>query len=306
MNFKYKNILSLYIQSIFASCFFVNVASADNLFTTSVVVPPSVPPSASLYLPTASLSAYSGVGAAAPGDYSAVDVNPAIMSALKKQYTLFGNTAWQTNDKLIELGVFDNSTTQVSTLIRIRESVPNQDDTRDRRYTLGISYQIPKTHISFGISLDYEQLTLTNLTSSKDFNYFAGTGFLYEYTMTSGRPIFIGGGMNRIFDAYGSIIYDVGISTTFLEGFYSISLDTLSSNLSGLNKIVGSLDIIANHFLDLKGSYGYATRDQKAVWGGGVFFHGPVLQLFYTFASSDSNASSTLRQTAGCALNFNF
>jgi len=89
-----------------------------------------------------------------------------------------------------------------------------------------------------------------------------------------------------------------------LDGFYALSIDGLSSNISGFQKVVGSLDVIANQFLDLKASYGYLTKNEKPVWGAGIFFHAPVIQLFYTFASSDSDDTTTLRQTAGCALNF--
>ena len=274
--------------------------------SNSISAPIVIPPSPSLYEPTAALAAYSGLGAAAPGDYSSTDVNPAITSALKKQYLLFGDTSWQQYDNLVDFGILDNTSTEVATLIRVRESVPNDFDTRDRRFTLGLSYQIPKTTLGFGVTMDYEQLTLTSLTASSAYNYFGGIGFLYQYTSSSGRPFFIGAGMNRIFDAYNPIEYDVGISTTFLKGFYALSLDGLSSNISGLEKIVGSLDVIANQFLDLKGSYGYLTKDKKAVWGAGIFFHAPVIQLFYTFASSDSNDTTTPRQTAGCALNFVF
>lgn len=304
---RYKNIFLKLVKVILfsllnASCYIAFDTSIYAATTTSTVIPPS----ASLYEPTASMAAYSGLGAAAPGDYSSTDANPAITSAFRRQYLIFGDTSWQTHDNLVDFGILDNTSTAVATLVRVRESVPNDFDTRDRRFTLGLAYQIPKTNLGFGVTMDYEQLTLTSLTSSNNYNYFGGVGFLYEYITASGRPIFVGAGMNRIFDAYTPAIYDTGISTTFLDGFYALSTDALSSNLSGLLKVVGSLDIIANQFLDLKGSYGYLTKDKKEVWGAGIFFHAPVIQLFYTFASSDSNDTTTPRQTAGCALNFIF
>jgi len=188
-----KNFFSYVVKFIFlSSCLISSVVLAASLNPTTAVIPPS----ASLYLPTATLAAYSGLGAAAPGDYSAVDVNPAIMSAFKKQYILFGDTSWQKYDNLVDAGVLDNTTTSVATLVRVRESVPNDFDTRDRRFTLGLSYQVPKTHLSFGLSMDYEQLTLTDFTTSSNYNYFSGVGFLYEFLTKSGRPIFVGAGMN--------------------------------------------------------------------------------------------------------------
>ncbi|MES2615977.1 MAG: hypothetical protein V4591_11255 [Bdellovibrionota bacterium] len=302
MKFKYKNFFSHLVKSVFAThCFVLSALAATNSNSKTP------PPSYALDLPTASLAAYSGLGAAAPGDYSSADVNPAIMSAFKKQYVLFGDTSWQHYDNLVGGGIFDNTTTSIATLLHVRESVPNDIDSRDRRFTLGLSYQIPKTNLSLGLTANYEQLVLTNLTSSSSsYNYFAGTGFLYEYIMKSGRPIFIGVGVNKIFDTDSSIEYDTGISTAFFDGFYSLSLDGLSSNISGLEKVVGSLQIVANQYLDLKGSYGYLTKDQKNAWGAGIFFHAPVIQLFYTFASSDIGDTNSVRQTAGCALNFIF
>lgn len=301
MKFQYHNLFSIVVTGM-ASIFFVSTALAAKRNSTSTVVPPS----SSLYLPTGSLAAYSGLGAAAPGDYSSVDANPAIMSAFKKQYVLFGDASWQTDTNVVGGGIIDNSTTDVATLIRVRESVPNDYDTRDRRFTLGLSYQIPRTNLSLGLSADYEQLTLTNLTSSDESNFFAGIGFLYEYVTSSGRPFFVGAGINRLFDIYSPVTYDTGISTTFFDGFYSVSLDALSTNASGFQKVIGSVQVVANRFFDLKGSYGYLTKDKKPAWGAGFFFHAPVIQLFYTFASSDSGDTSKIRQTAGCALNFAF
>ena len=272
-----------------------------NAFAATAVV---VPPARALSEPTGSLSAYSGLGAAAPGDYSSTDVNPAIMSALKKQYILFGDTSWESRLDLVDFGVLDTSSTSVATVLRIRESIPDDVTPRDRRFTLGLSYKVPDTNFSFGGSFDYEQLSLFSFTKANDRNYFGGAGFLYEVMTKTGIPVFIGAGMTHLGDVYSPALYDIGASTTFLDGYYSANLDGLFSNLSGLQKIVGSLNIIVNQFMDIKGSYGYRTRDKRDVWGGGIFFHAPVLQLYYTFASSDSDDTTSIRQTAGCALNF--
>jgi hypothetical protein len=280
-------------------------ALARNLITeqsTKVVVPPAKP----LTEPIGSLATYSGLGAASPGDYTSSDVNPAITSALKKQYLLFANTAWQKHDNLIDFGVFDNTSTDIATIFRVRESIPNDVTPRDRRFTLGLSYQIPKTNLSFGANFDYEQLTLTSLTNHNDYNYFASTGFLYEYLTNSGRPIFIGLGLNKLLDEYNPVEYDLGVSTTLLDGFYSIGADQLFTNINGLEKIAASLSIVANEFMNLKGSYGYLTKKGANFWSAGIFFQGPNLQLFYTFASSETDDTTALRQTAGAALNFVF
>jgi hypothetical protein len=303
MKCQYKKFFFLFVKSnlFFLSFIFFQLKTSASTFVDNVI-----PPSSSLYLPTASLAAYNGLGAAAPGDYSSAEVNPAIMSALKKQYTVFGDTSWQRSANLVDFGVIDSTTTKIATLIRIRESIPNTPDLRDRRYTLGFSYQVPQTDFSLGLTMDYEQLTITNLTSSDSSNFFTGAGVLYELFSKSVQPIFLGIGINRIFDAYSPIQYDTGISTTFFDGFYTISMDALTTNLSGLQKIVGSMAIETNKFLDFKGSYGYLTREKKNVWAAGLFFRAPVLQLFYTFASSDSSDTTSLRQSAGCALNFAF
>jgi hypothetical protein len=303
MKFQYKSFFFIFVKLYF--CFlgilFFQINSWGSSFSLQ-----EIPPSKSLSLPTASLAAYSGVGAASPGDYSSADVNPAILSALKRQYTIFGDTAWQRHINLMDVGVLDSTTTHVATLIRVRESVPSDEDTRDRRFGLGLSFRVPKTSLSVGLSLDYEELMLSSLTSYKAENFFGGAGLFYEYVTKSERPIFAGVSINRLFDTYNDPNYDAGLATAFLKGFYTVGIDGLFTSLSGLQKVVSTMSIAANPFLDLKGSYGYDILAKKQVWGAGIFFKAPVLHLFYTFANSDSSDTTTLRQTAGFAFNFAF
>lgn len=263
-------------------------------------------PSPAIYQPTASQSAYSNAGASSPGDYSSAEINPAILSALSKQYILFGSTGWQTYDNYIEGGIFDNMTTSVASLIKMRETPQRNDYSRDRSYNLSLSYQIPETTLSLGLGINYQQIDLTDSTSSNDTNSYGAAGFFYEFLTKSAHPIFIGFGTNNIFNKYRTTTFNTGVSTTFLDGYYSIGLDGIATKASGFQKVVGTLEINVNQFLDLKASYGYRTKDKKSVWGSGLFFRAPVLQVFYTVASSDTDDTTTLLQTAGAALNFMF
>ena len=297
MNFKNKNFFSNLIPCVFMSI----MSSTLPAFADTVKV---LPPSHYLTEPTASLAAYSGLGAAMPGDYSAIDVNPAIMSAFRNQYLIFADTAKDAHTGLLDFGVLDSASTEVAASVRFRQSIPGYEEQRDRRLSLALSYEIPKTNLSLGVSFDYEQLSLSSFSKYNDSNYFGGIGFLYEYITSSGRPFFVGVGVNHISDSYIPVQYDIGLSTTFFDGFYAISLDTLLASEGGLQQVSSGLDIIANRFLDLKGSFGYRPKIKKNVWGAGIFFHAPVLQVFYTFASSDSNVTTKIRQTAGLALNF--
>lgn len=302
----YSNHCALVVKSIFQ---FISrsIYGLSTLFCVLGVCVPSwaqkVSPSPTLSEPTASASAYSGLGVAAPGDYSSFDVNPALGPALKKQYLVFGDFIWQQNAHLISGGIFDNTTTSVGTVVRVRESLPVNGDSRDRRFTLGLSYQIPQTHLSFGLTTDYEQLSVYNMTSSIETNVFLGTGAFYELFSGRAVPLFLGVSTNRLFDTYGPSQYNVGLAASFLNGFYVVSADTLSSERTGLTKVGAGLHIAANSFFDLKGSYGYLTKDRKNVWGAGFFFHAPILQVFYTVSRFDGDAINTFHQTAGCGIN---
>ncbi len=264
-----------------------------------------VPPFPSLFLPAGSLAAFGGGDAASQGDISAMDTNPALLSALHKQYAVFGEASWQKYADLVGLGLFDNSTTSFATVLRVRESIPNASALRDRRFTLASSYQVPKTHFSLGAGLNYEQLSLSNLTTYTYDAYYGTLGALYEYVSPGGHPIFFGVGLDKLFDMYGPVVYNAGISTTFGKGFYAFGLESVSSNLSGLQKLLGNVTVNASEFLELKTSCGYAFKDRLVVWGAGVFFHAPILELFYTISNSDPNTPG-YRQSVGTSLNFTY
>lgn len=259
-----------------------------------------------LRIPTGTLAAMSNAGAAASGDQSVVDINPAILPALKKQYTLFGNTAFQNQFNLIELGIFDSKTSAFSAVVKARETLPDSSTTRDRRATLGLAYQIPDTHLSFGLSGDYELIDLSSNFVYSTVNSFMGAGVLYQWSFSEEHSLFLGASLTRLFDRVNPSVVDLGISTALFKGFYTFSLDALLNNISGTQSFAAGLNIAANEFLDIRGSFGYNPKDQNTFWGAGVFFNAPILHLYYTVSLFDTNVVSTTSptQTAGLALVF--
>lgn len=260
-------------------------------------------PSYALDLPVSTSAAMNGVGAAAPGDVSVMDVNPALLSAIKKQYTLFGDTGWQKYLDVWDAGVFDSVSSPVAAALRARQSVP-EETSRDVRYTLALAYQIPKTNVSFGVSGNMEHLGVSNYWSEhEDERYFFGTGVFYTYHFASGRPLFLGASVNKIFDKLLPVTADLGAAVPFFDGIYTASFDVLTNAKSGTRNFTAGLGIAVNPFFDLKGSVGYTPKDSRTFWGGGIFFNAPLLHLYYTFAKMDAEERE-LRHSAGCQLTF--
>ncbi|WP_186647818.1 hypothetical protein [Fluviispira vulneris] len=286
MSFKLKNII--FVQCCLSNIFFQELSFAD-----------TPKPSYALMSPSSTFAALSGAGAAAPGDASMVDANPAILPALKKEYYLFGGTAWQKQADMVEFGIFDSYLTPVATVLRARETLSSDDIERDRRFTLGLAYQIPEIkNLSIGLSFEYQQLILTEKWKWQAENYRMGAGLFYQIDLASGRPIFLGLSSLGMFDKYNPTSFDAGISTVVLDGYYTLSADALFDSKSGFLSAVGGFNVAVHRFFDIKGSVGYNPNESRFFWGTGIFFNGPVLRLYYTLVKTDSD-DTTLRQTAG-------
>lgn len=291
MSFKLKKIIL--VQFCFSNLFFLISAFAD----TAV-------PSPALTAPTSSFAALSGAGASAPGDASMMDANPAVLPALKKQYTVFGGTSWQSNFDLVEVGVFDSTTTPIAMVLRGRETIPNDINSRDRSFKVGLGYQIPSIkNLSVGISGEYQQLALKDLWAWQNTNYRMGAGLFYQVNLLNRNPIFFGLSANSLFDKYNANMIDAGVSTVALNRFYTFNADALFDSVNGFQSVVGGINILAQTYFDIKGSIGYNPKQARFFWGSGIFFNAPVLHLYYTLVKTDSD-DTTLRQTAGVELAF--
>ncbi|APJ04673.1 hypothetical protein [Silvanigrella aquatica] len=290
MSFKLKKIIL--VQFCFSILFISHSAFADN-----------VKPSAALNVPTSSFAAGSGAGASAPGDASVMDANPAILPALKKQYSVFGGTSWQNYFDLLEAGVFDSTTTPVAMVIRGRQTIPNETS-RDRSFKAAFGYQIPAIpNLSVGLSGEYQQLGLTDSWQWQNSNYRMGAGLFYQINTSWQQPFFLGLSTNGLFDKYNASIIDVGVSTVALNQFYTLNADVLFDSKNGFQSVIGGVNILAQTFFELKGSVGYNPKNERFFWGSGIFFKGPLLHLYYTLVKTDSD-DTTLRQTAGVELAF--
>ncbi|KAB8028099.1 hypothetical protein [Fluviispira multicolorata] len=289
MSFKLKNI-------IFVQCCLANFLMQSQTFADT---PKSF---YSLMSPTSTFAALSGAGAAAPGDASMVDANPALLPALKKEYYFFGGAALQNQVDLMELGIFDSSSTPIAAVFRARETFLNDDINRDRRFTLGLAYQMTQIkNLSIGVSGEYQQLNLSEKWKWDKENYRIGAGLFYQIDLASGRPIFLGLSSNGMFDKFNPTVFDAGVSTVILDGYYTVNADALFDSNSGFLSAVSGLNVAVHKFFDIKGSVGYNPRESRFFWGTGIFFNGPVLRLYYTLVKTDSN-DTTLRQTAGAQI----
>ncbi len=263
-----------------------------------------IKPSKAINAPTSSFAASSGAGASAPGDASVMDANPAILPALKKQYSVFGGGSWQKDFDLIEAGVFDSTTTPVAMVFRGRETIPNDTRTRDRSFKVGLGYQIPSIpNLSVGLSGEYQQLSLFENWSWKKDNYLMGAGLFYQINLSPENPLFLGLSTNGLFDKYNANITDVGVSIVTLNKYVTLSTDALIDSNNGFQSVVGGINIATESYFDLKGSIGYNPNHSRFFWGSGIFFKAPVLHLYYTLVKTDSD-DTTIRQTAGVELAF--
>ena len=260
-------------------------------------------PSKTITAPTSSFAASSGAGASAPGDASMMDANPAILPALKKQYSVFGGTSWQNDFDLIEAGIFDSTTTPVSMVIRGRETIPSDKISRDRSLKIGLGYQIPAIpNLSVGGSFEYQQLSLFKIWDWKSENYLMGAGLFYQLNVIDNNPIFLGLSTKGLFDKYNDNIVDIGASIVTLNNLVTLNSDALFDSNNGFQSIVSGANI-AKTFLELKGSLGYNPTKARIFWGSGIFFKAPVLHIYYTLVKADSD-DTTIRQTAGVELAF--
>ena len=291
--------MSFKLKKIFFVQFCLSILGISNQ-----ALPADIRPSSVLTLPTSYLAAGSGAGASAPGDASMLDANPAILPALKKQYSVFGSGSWQNKLDLVEAGVFDSTTTPIAMAIRARETIPTDTLTRDRSFTAAAGYQLPfLTNLSLGLSFEYQQLSLIDKWAWQNENYRLGVGAFYQVNTPWKNPIFLGVGTRGLFDKYNSNITNVGISTYAFDNYFTFNVDGLIDSKSGFQSLITGVNILIQTYFELRGSIGYNPKQDRIFWGSGIFFKGPVLHLYYTLVKIDSD-DTTLRQTAGLELAF--
>jgi hypothetical protein len=255
--------------------------------------------------PTGTWAALSGGGVAAAGDSSVIDVNPALLAAIEKQYTLFGAMSKQTHVNLWEAGILDNTTSALAGEIRVRQTIPNETG-RDRRISAALAGQVEKTNLSLGLGITWDQfgLNTTDFKYDSD-NWSVSPGLLYQKTFRSGVPMFFGLSLVKLGDKYDPNYLYAGLSTSLFNRILSLNMDTRTSSESGFVSVIGGATVTAHDFLELRGSGGYNPRDARSFWGTGIFFNAPILHLYYTVARLDMD-DTTVRHTLGLALSFQF
>jgi hypothetical protein len=261
-----------------------------------------------LNTPTAAAAAYAGAGAAAPSDFSAMDVNPALLPALERKYTLFGTASGHSDLDLFEVGVVDNATAPVAAALRLRQTVVPGAESKDRQVEGALGYRLPGTYLSIGAGGAYEQYDLGEEFSRDETNVRVNIGMFYQWNAFDwGRPVFIGFAIRDLVDEYSPITFDLGASTTFGEGFYTLLLDATFDDEAGFRNVIAGVQIAANTYLDFRGSLGFsndhAGGDHPLIFGFGVFVKTPVLQVFGTVSQTDLR--DDIAYNVGIALQFN-
>ncbi len=256
-----------------------------------------------LYLnfPFAGAQALSNGGIAAPGDSSSPSVNPALLSVSQQNYEIFTQYGFSGDINSLNLGIKDNVSTEVSAEFRVHQLLGENQEDRQRRMSLALSYLLHKIPLSIGMTINFDQYNLDKWNSSGTSSRFsANLGSVYECKVGD-QPLFLGFAVNRLNDSTLPTTFDFGLSAPIYNGIYYTSLDSIL-DVDGKWKEQFGVQLQANKYFEMKGSFGYNISSQQIYYGAGLFFNAPVLHVYYGIARLDLN-DKTLWQTAGLSIN---
>lgn len=256
-----------------------------------------------LYLnfPFASAQALSRGGVAAPGDASSLNVNPALLSVSQKNYEIYSQYGFAGHINSLNLGVKDAVSSPVAAAFQIQQLFGNSSKKRQRRFSLGLSYLLNEIPLSLGMSVNFDQYNLVEITDGGDDSRFsANFGAVYELHIKE-QPVFAGFSIRGINDPIMPTIYNLGLSTPFYDGIYFLNVDSSVDAKQSWREQAG-IQVHANKYLDIKGSVGYNVSSHTPYYGAGIFFNAPVLHVYYSVAKIDLG-DKTFWQTAGISIN---
>ena len=238
--------------------------------------------------PVGSHLARIGLGVATDGDSSVVDINPALLASIQKQYSLFGSTNFHTGLDMFEIGVLDNIFTPVAAVLKLRQTTHSTTDI-DRFFRLGLAYHIPRTGLSLGLSTTYIQHQLHNWIKSQESGGSIGAGALYQIGFQTTPPLSIGFSILNIFDRYQKTSFNFGVAKGFLNELYTLHADASILTDYKHPRVAGGLDVQFREFFYLRGTVGWDFDENVLPVGGGVFFNGPRLKAYYSLATYQVN-----------------
>lgn len=246
--------------------------------------------------------AHLNLGVAANGDSSIADLNPALLAAIDKQYTILGNLNFYNGFALYEVGVLDTIFTPIPALLKIRQTTTYTSEI-DRRFELALAYQIPKTRLSLGATGYYDEYSLQKWINPKASALYLTIGGLYQVDFAKSDPLFIGASISNLANKFKKASYNLGLSKGFAKNLYRLRFDGSMYNLEAQPNIGGGIDITIKKYFILSASAGWNFNTKKAPLGAGLYFNGPRLKLFYSFASNQMQTSNIWHST-GLAIAF--
>ncbi len=238
--------------------------------------------------PVGSTLARIGLGVATDGDSSVVDINPALLAVIQKQYSVFGSTNFHTGLDMFEIGVLDSLFSKVAGLLKYRQTTKSTSDI-DRFFRLGLAQKIPDTHLSLGVSATFIQHHLNNWIKSETSGGSVGVGAFYSLEFERTSPVFLGFSVLNIFDRYQKTSYNLGVAKGFVQNLVMMHIDGALQDSLKHPKIASGLDIKFRDFFYLRGSLGWDFEDKVLPVGGGLFFDGPRLKAYYSLATYQVN-----------------
>lgn len=246
--------------------------------------------------PAGSLLAHIGLGVAANGDATIVDINPALVTAIEKQYSAFGNLNFNSGFDLFEVGIMDTIFSPVQAVFKARQTTVYTSEV-DRRFELALGYRIPSTGLGIGVIGEYEQHHVTNWTHAKSDSAGLGVGALYQLNFQPFQPLFLGASVMNLLNKFQKTTYNIGISKQFAKDLLLVHADGAMANLKNKPEIAGGIDLTFRKYFIVMASVGYDFDKRVAPLGGGIYFNGPRLKVFYSLASHQANSDSIWHST---------
>jgi len=245
------------------------------------------------------------MGTAVVNDLSAVDVNPAGLSA-GTAFTFSGETHWiNSNIQANEVGVMDPVLSEIAAGVKVRQTT-QQWGALHRRYSLGLSERLggSASPFFFGVAGDYIQwfappddsfdTDVSEITTMDAQSFYTSGIVLTEktgYRLRAGGVFILAKGFvisattDGYFDRFAPKKHSLGAAIAFAE-YYLGSGDILFVDKT-LAQYTAGMTLSAKQYLDLRLGYGYEPQRARHSGSGGVAIKSQQVKIFYTFLRPD-------------------
>ncbi len=281
-------------------CFFtLTIVSLGSTPKTALAETPARGPT-ELYDLQGATAAYAGGGTALTTDLSAVDANPAGLTLGKTSpgYFVSSELMWtHSNLKTLEIGVLDNSSSELAAGIKVRRT-SQVTGTKAYRASIGASEQIGTIPLFFGLAGDLDLYEKPVSDAERERNYRVRGGLIYQLFPSFLIGVRTAGWFDRATGAPKN--HAVGISWGFARmGAIAGDVEFLESKLSAY---IGSLAVAPREWLDVQAGYGYEVEASRQRVSGSVALHSEKFRLSYSIVKP-SDTSLALRHLVGFSYN---